>query len=71
MEGTRLKKKKKLNEVLQVRLSTQEKNRIRGLADLYANGNISLWIVHAGLNAPREFLMPKDESFRRRRLKRP
>jgi hypothetical protein len=35
-------------------------NRIRGLAKIYAGGNVSLWLRHGGINAPRKHLV-KDE----------
>ena len=29
-------------------------NRIKKLAELYSNGNVSVWIIHCALNGPRE-----------------
>lgn len=42
--------------MIQIRVTEWEKNRIEGLAKLYANGNTSLWVVHSALNGPRERL---------------
>jgi hypothetical protein len=55
----------KLVTHIQVRLTLKEKNRIKGLSELYAGGNMSLWIVHSALNGPREFLFPKGLGFRK------
>lgn len=48
--------KKKLTEILHIRVSEIEKNRIKFLAEKFANGNISLWVTYCALNAPREKL---------------
>ena len=42
-----------LNEYLHIRVSTFEKNRLKWLADHYAGGNLSLWIIYASLNIDR------------------
>jgi hypothetical protein len=47
---------KALREIIQFRLSLQEKNRIKGLAKIYAGGDVSKWLRHGGINAPRRFL---------------
>lgn len=47
---------KSMREVMKFRLSIQEKNRIKGLAKIYAGGDVSKWLRHAGVNAPRRFL---------------
>jgi hypothetical protein len=47
----------KLSEYIQFRLTPYEKNRIRGLAKLYADGDMSLWLRWAGLNAERKHLI--------------
>lgn len=50
-----MRKKKPVRSLtLQVRLTEWELNRIKGLAGIYAGGNLSLFVVHASLNAPRE-----------------
>lgn len=54
------KSKPKLTEIVKVRVSTQEKNRLRWLADHYAGGNLSLWLVYAGLSAERKYLKEND-----------
>lgn len=58
----------KLNEYIHIRVSTFEKNRLKWLADRYANGNLSLWVVYASLNIDREMLKPEslNESKRNR-----
>jgi len=47
----------KLSEHIQIRLTKYEKNRIRGLAKVYAGGDMSLWLRWAGLNAERKYLI--------------
>jgi len=44
-------------EVIQIRVNRKEKNMIRGLAGLYAGGDLSMWLRYAGLNAERKFLL--------------
>jgi hypothetical protein len=39
---------------IEIRCSTIEKNRIKALAAIYADGNLSLWLVHSAMNAPRK-----------------
>ena len=58
----------KLNEYIHIRVSTYEKNRIKWLANRFAGGNISLWMVYASLNLNREFINPEvlKESKRKR-----
>ena len=57
-----------LNDYIHIRVSTFEKNRIKWLADKYADGNISLWMVYASLNLNREYIKPEilKESKRKR-----
>lgn len=45
--------------VMTFRVTPYERNRIRGLARDYAQGDVSLWIRHAAVNAERKFLTPK------------
>ena len=47
-----------LNEYLHIRVSTFEKNRLKLLADHYAGGNLSLWIIYASLNIDRSNIEP-------------
>lgn len=49
-------------EYIQIRVSPWEKNRIRGLAKLYAGGDLSLWIRHAAFNAERKFLVENKKA---------
>ena len=57
---------KKLS-VIHFRLTEYEKNRIRGLADLYADGDMSIWLRWAALNAERMVLVkPKRKTPARR-----
>lgn len=44
---------------IQIRTTEFEKNRIKLLADKYAGGNISAWVIHGAMNAPRRFLKRK------------
>ena len=57
-----------LNEYIHIRVSKYEKNRLKWLADKYADGNVSLWMIYASLNVNREFIKPEDlkESKRKR-----
>ena len=57
-----------LTEQIHIRVSRHEKNRLKWLANKYADGNISLWMIYASLNMNREFIKPKDlkESKRKR-----
>lgn len=45
---------------IQIRLTEFELNRIKILAKKYANGNMSAWIIHGALNAPRKFFKQKS-----------
>ena len=47
-----------LNDYIHIRVSTFEKNRLKWLADNYAGGNLSLWIVYASLNIDRSQIKP-------------
>ena len=57
-----------LNEYIHIRVSIYEKNRLKWLANKYADGNVSLWMIYASLNMRREFIKPEDlkESKRKR-----
>ena len=50
---------KKLNaksDELRVRVTKKEKNKIRGLAKIYAGGNLSQWVRHCIDNYESKFL---------------
>lgn len=49
----------------QLRMTEKEWNRVKILAEYYAGGNVSAWLIHGGLNAPREFLFSKVEKPRK------
>jgi len=63
------KKKHPREEILQIRVTEYEKNRITGLASIYAKGNTSLFVVHAAMNAPRVFITNDDRVNKMRRVK--
>jgi hypothetical protein len=44
---------------LECRISEKDKNRIIFLAEQYAGGNITMWITHGALNAPRKYLVKR------------
>jgi len=48
-----------LTEYIHIRVSNFEKNRIKWLAEKYADGNVSLWMIYASLNMQREFIKPE------------
>lgn len=48
------------DELLRVRAGERTANRIKMLADLYAGGNVSLWMRYAALNAPLRFLVAPE-----------
>lgn len=41
----------KKTELVKLRLTARQKNRLEGLARLYADGNVSAWILHCALDA--------------------
>lgn len=51
--------KDNLNEVIQVRVTTYEKNRLKFLAKFYKYKNLSRFMVSSAFNFPRE--MPKKK----------
>lgn len=65
-------RQRKLIKKIELRVSEFEKNRIKWLADRYANGNISLWVVYCALNAPRKEINfdEMEDSTRKRPSKR-
>lgn len=48
--------KNPMGKGLRFRMTLKDENRVRGLAKLYASGDLSKWLRHAALNAPRRFL---------------
>lgn len=58
------------SHVLQIRVTEFEKNRIEGLASIYAGGNVSLWVVWAALNTERQKITDEQRKGRARKLKR-
>lgn len=62
-----------LTDYIHIRVSKFEKNRLKWLADKYANGNLSLWIIYASLNIDRSMIDNKalNESKRNRGRKKP
>lgn len=52
--------KEKLTEQINIRMTRYEKNFIKGLADLYAQGNVSLFMVYAAFNSDRKMLGEDD-----------
>jgi hypothetical protein len=61
-----------LTDYIHIRVSKFEKNRLKWLADKYANGNLSLWIIYASLNIDRSMIDNKalNESKRNRGRKK-
>jgi len=49
--------------MLSFRVSSYELNRIRGLARIYANGDVSTWLRWAAFNAERKIIKkgPQDK----------
>lgn len=47
-------------ENIRIRVTEKEKHRIKILADLYAGGNVTAWLIHGALNAPRKKLTLED-----------
>ena len=61
---------KELTEKIEIRVSPFEKNRIKWLADKYANGNMSLYLIYHGMNAPRKEVSADHlEEYSKRRKK--
>ena len=61
-----------LTDYIHIRVSKFENNRLKWLADKYANGNLSLWIIYASLNIDRSMIDNKalNESKRNRGRKK-
>ena len=59
--------KAKLTKQINIRLSEYEYNFIKGLSNIYASGNMSVFFVYAALNCERKFLTQDElrESDRR------
>jgi len=60
----------KLSEVITIRVAPYEKNFIQGLADLYAKGNVSLYLIYAAFNSERKFLEENDLPESRRMIRK-
>jgi len=61
-------KKKLLSEKIEIRVSKQEKEKIKFLANKFAYGNVSLWMIYCALNMPRRKIKFNDleDSIRKR-----
>jgi hypothetical protein len=46
--------------VMTFRVTEYERNRLRGLARVYAHGDMSQWLRWAAFNAQRQFLKSQD-----------
>lgn len=63
-----MKKKKPVrSHVLQIRVTEFELNRLKGLASIYAKGNLSLFVVCAAINAPREYVTDEHRNGKKKR----
>lgn len=60
----------KLTETIIIKVSPYEKNFIKGLADLYAQGNMSMYLVYAAFNSERKFIEPDDLRECNRRIRK-
>jgi hypothetical protein len=54
-------KKDRKETAIQIRLTEYEKGKLKLIADKYAGGNMSLWVAHAIMNAPRKFLIKSKQ----------
>lgn len=67
-----IKRQKELIKKIEIRVSEFEKNRIKFLADQYANGNVSLFLIYHGLNSTRKEINAEDLlEYSKRRKKGP
>lgn len=64
------KEKHKLSERIEIKVSPYEKNFIQGLANLYSNGNVSLYLIYAAFNSERKILKEDDMPESSRRIRR-
>lgn len=62
---------KQLTEKIEIRVSEFEKNRLKWLANKYANGNVSLYLIYHGMNAVRKNINPSHLSEYSQRRKGP
>ena len=62
--------KEKLVEKIEIRVSRQEKNTIKMLADLYANGNVSAYVIDRVLYSNRKLIKSGDFELSDRRIKK-
>jgi hypothetical protein len=56
-----MKKQQEDSARIDLRLSSMAKNRIQWLADMYAGGSMTKWIVYASLNCNRKFIVPNKD----------
>jgi len=63
-------KNKKLTERIEIRCSKQEKSRLKWLADIYAGGNLSAWLMYAGLKMVRQRINKRKFRESNRRVER-
>ena len=62
--------KKSLSERLELRLSIEEKNEIRRLAEVYGYNNMSAYVIHRTLYASRKTIKAEDFDYSDRRIKK-
>lgn len=56
-----MKKQQDESARIDLRLTPMAKNRIQLLANMYAGGSMTKWIVYAALNVNRKFIVPNKE----------
>ena len=64
-------RKKELTKKIEIRVSEFEKNRLQWLANKYAKGNLSLYLIFNGMNALRQEINPDDLLEYSKRRKKP
>lgn len=62
--------KEKLTERIEIRVTPKEKNVIKMLADMYANGNVSAYIVDRTINSNRAVIDENNFELSIRRIKK-
>ncbi len=60
--------KQKMVEFIQIRVTGPEKSKLKALAQIYASGNLSMYILGQALLAPRKYYVPPTHNSK---LKRP
>jgi len=63
-------RKKELTEKIEIRVSEFEKNRLKWLAQKYAGGNVSLYMIYHAMNAERKEISPENISEYSKRRKK-